>query len=173
MPIINFFTSQQNNCMCRNNNDRTIILQRQNNNVRLQNERVSQFVTTGSILIQPDEIIPLSSTQFNNISNSVSLTSQGTIMLEEQGVYEIEYNVVVSNPNAVPLDIIITLVRNSTTPVVLSRAIATVEPNNTITLSNTFVNSVVSGTMQEIQLINASTDEVLIISANIVVHKIT
>ena len=174
MPIINFVTStNNNNCRCSNNQNRTIILQRQRNNTVTQNERIAQFVTIGSTLVQSGEEIPLLSTQFNNISQSVVLTPQGTISILEQGIYSIQYNVVVSNPNATPLDVIISLVRNSNPQVTISRSVTTVEPAGTTTISNTIINSVVSGTMQEIQLVNSSTDEVLIISANVVVNKIT
>lgn len=172
MPIINFYTTNTNTCGC-NNQNRTIILQRQNNNIKTQNERVAQFVSLNSVLIESAEVIPLVNTQFNNISASVRLSDVGTILLLEQGVYEIQFNVVVSNPNATPVDIIISLIRDGTPQTTLTRAVSTVEPSGTTTISNSFIDSVVSGTTQEIQLVNSSLDEVLIISANVIVKKIT
>ena len=172
MPIINFFTSNTNGCSC-NNGNRTIILNSPKTTNVTQVERIAQFKSVGSTVIQSGEIIPLNLTQFNNISQSVVLTNQGTISLLEQGVYLIQYNVVVSNLNTVPVDVIVSLVKNSNPIVTLSSSVSTVEADATITISNSIINSVVSGSTQELQLINSSTDELNIISANVVISKIT
>ena len=147
-------------------------MQRQDNNIRTQIQRVSQFTTTGSQLVNSGEIIILSNTQYNNISDSVALNN-GSVSLLNQGVYEIEYNVTVSNPQDADLDIIIQLVRQGVTPLVLSQAIVTLTPNATATISNTFIDPVFSGTDQQIQLINASSEPITVVSANIVINKLT
>ena len=69
MPILALLTNNnnnKNNCCCRNSE---IIVRRRRDNITSQNARIAQFTSVGSQLIPANNIIPLTNTQFNNISS--------------------------------------------------------------------------------------------------------
>ncbi len=170
----NCFNNRCNNNCCNNNccNNNTIIIRRRNtNNTTIQNTRIAQFYSLNNIFIEENQIIPMNVNQYNNIQDIIQLDG-GTIDILSQGVYEIEYNTVVQNPNDETINATLTLQVNG---VVNSRATAieTLAPNAFASLTNRLIITVVSGATAVVALVNVTTSEILVVNSNIVVTKLT
>ena len=169
MPILNIFSdSNNNNCNCGCN--RNIIVRRRNTTT-IQNARIAEFTTVGSQLINSNSIIPFTNTQYNNISTNVQLNNDGTVTLLTQGVYKLEYVTVVQNTSDASIDASF-LLQSDGVNLNLTLAKETLESDQFGTVTNQIIIPVFSGTTRTISLLNATSEAVLIVNANIVVTKL-
>ena len=172
MPILTLLSTNNNsnnNCCCRNNN---IVVRRRRNTTTVQNTRIAQFTTIGSILVDAGDIIPLFNTQFNNISTNVQPNSDGSIDILTQGVYKLEYVAVVQNTSGSTQNFTLQLQSNGT-DIDLTASMVTLENNQFATVTNQLILPVFVGTTRNITLINNSAQALFIVNANLVVTKLT
>ena len=170
MPILTRISNcnNNNNCNCGCNN---IVVRRQRNNITTQNARIAQFSTVGSQVIDTNENIVFTNTQFNNISSNVQLNNNGTVELLTQGVYKLEYVAVVQNNLQSTVNAILTL-QSDAVNLNVSQSIVTLESSQYAILTNQLILPVFSGTTRTISLTNISGQEITVTNANIIITKL-